>query len=259
MIELRNVSYRTGEKELIRDFSLRVKQGESVGLIGPNGSGKTTLIKLLSGLLRPTQGEALLQGKSAEGYPRKELARWLAVLSQEILPPYPITVYDAVMMGRYPHLAWMHKESRADHELVERVLEQTGLFRLKEQPLNRLSGGERQRTAIARAMVQEPLVLLLDEPTTYLDVGSQIQVMDIVKKWQRECGLTVLMVLHDLNLAAQYCDRLALMHEGRLQMLGDARDVIRSGRIKEIYRTEMEIVDHPLTGIPQILLTGNRI
>ncbi|HEX7055647.1 MAG TPA: ABC transporter ATP-binding protein [Bacilli bacterium] len=255
MIRVENVSYGIGKQTVLRHASFHVQQGECFGIIGPNGSGKTTLLKLISGRLRPVSGEIYLDGKQVCAFKQKELAKKVAMLAQEALPPHPLTVYDAVMMGRFPHLGFWNMESRRDIAIAEQILERLELMPFKHSYLNELSGGERQRVAIARAMAQQPGILLLDEPTTYLDIGLQKRILDAVQSWRRESGLTVLMVIHDLNLAAIYCDRLLVISGGKQIMLGSADQVMREDVINQVYGTQTKVVQHPVTGVPQILLS----
>ena len=260
MISVQSLSKFYGDRCVLNELSFDVKKGECFGIIGPNGSGKSTLLKMISGILASSNGTVSLNKISIKKWSQKSLAKKMAVLSQNPLPPYPITVFETVMMGRYPHLGLFQREGKKDFEIVEKVLEQTGMLHLKGAMLDTLSGGERQRVAIAKAMVQEPEILLLDEPTTYLDIGYQVSVLNIVKKWQQEAGLTIFMVLHDLNLASQYCDRLLLLKEGRAMKLGSSKEVLNKENIQHVYDTDPEIIIHPTLDVPQILLTcgGNK-
>jgi len=254
MIRVTSVAKSYDGAAVLRDIGFEVREGESFGIIGPNGSGKTTLLRLISGLDRPDAGDALLAGRPVSSYKRKELARWLAVLQQDALPPIGFTVREVVEMGRYPFQNWLGEERGAAEALIDEVLGSMGLSSLADRPVDRLSGGERQRVALAKAMAQQPKVLLLDEPTTYLDIGYQIQLMDVIRAWQRRSPLTVVAVLHDLNLAAMYCDRLMLMHGGRAVCLGSPREVLTAERIRDVYGADATIVAHPTNGAPQIML-----
>ena len=236
-------------------------RGEWFGVIGPNGSGKTTLLKLLSGLERPDAGEIIVAGRPVGSYRRKELARRMAVLQQDALPPVGFTVREVVEMGRFPYQGWLGSRREdwrgkdADGERhVEAAMRAMGLAPLADRPVDRLSGGERQRVALAKLMAQQPEVLLLDEPTTFLDIGYQIQLMDVIRGWQREAGLTVVSVLHDLNLAAMYCDRLLLLHRGRVECVGPPAEVLTPERIGAVYGARAAVLPHPSTGVPQLLL-----
>ena len=242
-------------RKVLDDVGFTVRKGETVGIIGPNGSGKSTLLRLISGVETASGGRVLLKGKEAAAYPRKQLARWLAVLQQDALPPIGFTVREVIGMGRYPYQNWLGDEREDPSALIESVMERLGLTALADRTLERLSGGERQRVALGKVMVQEPELLLLDEPTTFLDIGYQVQMMDYIRDWQRESGLTVVAVLHDLNLAAQYCDRIIVLHEGRKVREGPPADVIESDLIASVYGTRPIVLPHPVSLAPQILLT----
>jgi len=254
MIRVTSIAKSYEGAPVLRDVGFEVREGECFGILGPNGSGKTTLLKLLSGLDRPDAGEAAIDGRPVGSYKRKELARWLAVLQQDALPPIGFSVREVVAMGRYPFQNWLGEERGADETLVDSVLDCMGLSALADRPVERLSGGERQRVALAKAMAQQPKVLLLDEPTTYLDIGYQIQLMDLIRAWQRDSSLTVVAVLHDLNLAAMYCDRLLLMDGGRAVCVGTPREVLTPGRIRTVYGANATVLAHPTNGAPQVLL-----
>lgn len=254
MLQVESVFQNVNGKPILDQISFQVKKGSCFGIIGPNGSGKTTLLKSISGYYRPVSGTIRFQGKEVHEFSRKKLAQKMAVLSQESLPNYPITVFDTVLMGRYPHLKWYQREGKKDLEKVDEILELTSLTHLREQTLDTLSGGERQRVAIAKAMAQEPELLLLDEPTTYLDIGHQISLLKLVKTWQNESGLTVIMVLHDLNLASQFCDQLLLLHQGKVVKIGSSKEVIKKDMLEKVYETIPEIIPHPKTDVPQVIL-----
>lgn len=254
MIEVQRLSKSFGGRTVLDDVSFAVAPGETIGIIGPNGSGKSTLLRLVSGVEAPDAGTIRLDGKPLGEYARKELARWLAVLQQEALPPVAFTVREVVEMGRFPFQNWLGDESGDAAQRIDAVLEKLHLIPLADRTLEHLSGGERQRVALAKAMAQQPRLLLLDEPTTYLDIGFQLQMMDTVRRWQREERLTVAAVLHDLNLAAQYCDRLLLLHRGRIVRIGTPWEVLERSLIAEVYGTEPIVTAHPVTGAPQILL-----
>ncbi|OXS53041.1 heme ABC transporter ATP-binding protein [Cohnella sp. CIP 111063] len=256
MIEANALDYRIGEADILRGVDVRVDTGEFFGIIGPNGSGKSTLLKLLSGIERAQSGDVSLGGRELGGYARKELARLLAVLQQDALPPLGYTVREVVEMGRYPYQSWLGGEKEDPEELIGKVMEKLDLTRLSDRPVSELSGGERQRAALAKTLVQEPNVLMLDEPTTFLDIGFQLQMMDYIRDWQRDNGLTVVAVLHDLNLAAQYCDRLLVLHGGRVAAVGKPEEVLVPELVNEVYGTEPIVLRHPDSGVPQILLRG---
>lgn len=254
MISFSDVRKSFGGRLVLDSVSFNVRQGEMLGIIGPNGGGKSTLLRIMSGVDAPTAGEAYLEGKPVERFSRKELARFLAVLQQDALPPVGFTVREVIEMGRYPFQNWLGDDERDAADSIDRIIEQLGLNALSDRTLEHLSGGERQRVALGKAMAQEPKLLLLDEPTTYLDIGYQVQMMDYIRGWQKETELTVIAVLHDLNVAAQYCDRLLVLHDGGVAALGAPGDVLDAPLITRVYGTEPLIVPHPVSGVPQILL-----
>ncbi|PTX51482.1 iron complex transport system ATP-binding protein [Melghirimyces profundicolus] len=253
MLKARNLWKAYRSRHVLRGLGVSVAPGEMVGVIGPNGSGKTTLIRLLSGEERPDRGTVFLDGEPISKWSGRERAARLAVLPQEGLPSVPFTVEEVVSMGRHPHQSFWPWAGSTDRESVERALSRSGLARDRTRRVDRLSGGERQRVAIAKAMAQEPKVLLLDEPTTYLDIAHQQTILDRIQQWQREEGLAVLVVLHDLNLASQYCDRLLLMKEGARWAEGPPEKVLTPSRLREVYGVEPVLTRHPVTGVPQVL------
>ncbi|QHS24080.1 ABC transporter ATP-binding protein [Virgibacillus sp. MSP4-1] len=257
MLKAESITKQYGEHKVLNNVSFQVDRGTCMAIIGPNGSGKSTLLKMISGLLPATAGEVKFENKNILHQKQKSIARKMAVLSQDGLPASPISVFDTVLMGRYPHLKWYQRERDHDIQMVNDVLESTGLSHLKDQLLDTLSGGEKQRVAIAKAMVQQPEILLLDEPTTFLDIGHQINVLELVKRWQHQTGLTVVMVLHDLNLAAQYSDQLILLNNGIIEKVGTSEEVIQKDILQKVYETVPEIVRHPKNQVPQILLTSS--
>ncbi|MFD0872351.1 ABC transporter ATP-binding protein [Chlamydia abortus] len=254
MIEVNGVNKAYGKKQVLQDIGFHVAQGEFFGIIGPNGSGKSTLLKLISALEPADTGAIKLDGRDARSYSRKELARWMAVLQQDALPPIGFKVREVIEMGRYPFQNWLGDEKDDSGAVIAKIMERLNLNALAERSLELLSGGERQRVALGKTMAQQPRLLLLDEPTTFLDIGYQVQMMDYVKRWQTEERLTVVAVLHDLNLAAQYCDRMLVLHEGRMVRIGAPHEMMTGELIHEVYGTMPTVISHPRSGIPQILL-----
>lgn len=254
MIEVNGLSKSFDGKTVLNELSFAVAAGETLGIIGPNGSGKSTLLKLISGVDAPDAGHIRLDGKPVQAYSRKELARWLAVLQQDALPPVGFTVREVLEMGRFPFQNWLGDEPEDRSGLIDGIMEQLRLKPFASRSLEHLSGGERQRVALGKVMAQQPRLLLLDEPTTYLDIGYQMQMMDTVRRWQEEERLTVVAVLHDLNLAAQYCDRLLLVRGGRLVRIGTPWEVLERGLIMDVYETDPIVTSHPVSGVPQLLL-----
>ncbi|WP_081824315.1 ABC transporter ATP-binding protein [Paenibacillus sp. UNC451MF] len=256
IINVEEVGIAYQSRPVLEKVSFSVAAGECFGIIGPNGSGKSTLLKLISGVEKPSTGRVLLHGKDAHGYPRKPLARWAAVLQQDALPPLGFTVREVISMGRYPFQNWLGDEAGAvnSEQLIDDIIDRLELRQLQHRSMDALSGGERQRVALGKVMAQQPKLLLLDEPTTYLDIGYQVQMMDWIRSWQRDSGLTVVAVLHELNLAAQYCGRLLLLQDGRVAGIGKPEDVLRSELLEDVYRTQPIVLKHPVAGVPQILL-----
>ncbi|MBG9737943.1 ABC transporter ATP-binding protein [Paenibacillus alvei] len=254
IIEVQGLSKHYGEKHVLHDVGLRVEAGEWVGIIGPNGSGKSTLLSLLSGADRPTSGSIQVNGQALASYKRRALSQLMAVLQQEALPPLGFTVREVVEMGRFPFQSWLGSESEDSGALVDRIMERLQLTELADYPLDRISGGQRQRTALAKLMVQSPSIVLLDEPTTYLDIHYQVQFMDIVRDWQKDCGLTIVSVLHDLNLASLYCDRLVVIHDGGIAAQGTPDELMNPELLSRIFATDTTIVPHPDTRRPQVLI-----
>lgn len=252
-----SISRFYGKKEVLKNIELSVKKGESLGIIGPNGSGKTSLLELLSKVAKPERGKIYYENRELSDYSNKELAQSLAVLQQDSLPLLDFSVRQVVKMGRYPYQNWLGEEDKNIEAFIDEILEKMSLTSLENRELNQLSGGERQRVALAKVMAQEPSLVMLDEPTTYLDIGHQIQLMDQIKNWQKESGLTVISVLHDLNLAALYCERLVLMKDGQIIKVGAAEEIIEKEIIEEVYGTRPIIISHPSAKVPQVILEEN--
>lgn len=254
MLRVEGLSRSFDGRIVVNEVSFAVKEGEMLGIIGPNGSGKSTLLKLVTGVDTPDGGSIELLGKPLSAYSRKELARLIAVLQQEALPPIGFTVREVLEMGRFPYQNWLGEEAEDSGPLIEGILDHLKLTPFAARTLEFLSGGERQRVALGKVMAQKPRLLLLDEPTTYLDIGYQMQMMDTVRRWQMDEGLTVVAVLHDLNLAAQYCDRLLLIDEGRIVKIGKPWEVMERELIRQVYMTDPIVTAHPVNGAPQLLL-----
>lgn len=257
MIEVRDVVQTVQGSQVLNQLTCTFEQGKMTGIIGPNGVGKSTLFHLLAGTERPKRGDVLLEGRPLSMMPRKELARMMAVLEQGGIPPVGFSVREVVGMGRYPYQNWFGGEEADPEPLIDGALAAMGLEALQRRRMDQLSGGERQRVALAQLMVQEPTILLLDEPTTYLDIGYQVQLLDTVRQWQRERELTVIAVLHDLNLAALYCDQLIVMHRGAAAAIGAPQQVLTPELIEQVYEIKTTLIPHPLTGTPQIMLQPN--
>ncbi len=238
----------------IKEVSFRVEEGEFIGIIGPNGSGKTSLLRAVTRILKPDRGEIYLWGKDIRHVSFDEMAKTVAVVSQSPGISH-ITVEDYVLLGRIPHHErFQFLDSHRDLEVAERCMELTETLGFREKYMSELSGGERQLVLVARALVQEPKLILLDEPTTFLDITHQVRLMGLIRRLNRERGLTVIMVLHDLNLAGEYCNRLLLMKEGRLHKKGLADEVLTYETIEEVYETLVVVGKNPVSSRPYIFL-----
>jgi len=257
-IEMHNVSLGYGGKAVLSDINLRVRPGEMVGLIGPNGCGKSTVIRAFSRIIPPFSGRILVDGRNITKLPRPEMARLIGVVPQLPILPSAFTAFEIVLMGRNPHLGFLQYEGPKEIAIAWEAMERTGTELLAERRVSELSGGEIQGLLIARVLAQETKAILLDEPTANLDIGRQIEILDLIGKLCSEGNLAVLAALHDLNLAAQYCDRLVLLHQGRIYAEGSPWEVITSGNIAEVYGAESCVYSHPVNGLPCVLLkAGN--
>lgn len=257
-LRAQNVSYSYADAEVLHDVSIEIGSRETVALAGPNGSGKTTLLKLLSGVRRPGRGAVTLGGEDARRLSPAQLARRIAVVPQSVDPRLSFRVEAVVAMGRNPYARALAGPARADREAVERALDLTETAALRERPFNELSGGEQQRVTLATALAQEARYLLLDEPTVHLDLHHQHEVLELIVRLQQELGISVLAVMHDLNLAALYFERLALLEQGRLRADGPPAHILRRPELLEIFRAPVHLVVHPQTGVPQVLLSRGR-
>ena len=236
-----------GARLALDDVSLRIDPGEVVGLLGPNGSGKSTLIKVLSGVL-PYQGDVRFDGRELRGVPRRELARILGVVPQEPVFSFPFTALEVVLMGRYPHLGGFAFESAHDLAVAREALARCDGAELADRAVQELSSGERQRVVFARALAQQPRALLLDEPASFLDIRHQVEICDLMRSLADRQRLSVLVVLHDLNLAAEYCDRIYLMRRGRIMTAGSIEEVFTYRQLVEVFETELYVDTNDLTG-----------
>jgi iron complex transport system ATP-binding protein len=252
MIEVDSVFFRYRQDWVLQDVSFQVRRGEFVGVIGPNGSGKSTLLKTLYRLLTPQRGEVLFDHLSLKKMSRGEIARKIAVVAQETYPAFPFRVVEMVLMGRSPYLGHLMFESPKDLEIARRAMEWTEILPISQRPLDELSGGERKRVYIARALAQEPEVILLDEPTTNLDIHHQVEALDLILSLNREKGLTILMASHDLNLASEYCDRLVLLQHGKIFHTGPPEEVMTRGNIEKVYGCQVWVDRNPVSGMPRV-------
>ncbi len=254
MIDLHALSFRYRQDWVLDDLSFQIERGEFVGIIGPNGSGKSTLLKTLCRLLSPQKGEILLDRVPLTEMSQREIAKKIAVVPQETYSLFPFRVIEMVLMGRSPYLGSLLFEGPKDLEIAQRAMAWTEILPISERFIDELSGGERKRVFIARALAQEPEVILLDEPTANLDIHHQVDFLHLILSLNREQGLTILMASHDLNIASDYCDRLILLKEGRIYKIGSPREVITREHIEAVYGCSVWVDDHPISGMPRITL-----
>jgi len=252
VLKFTHVSFRYFHDWVIEDISLEVAEGEFVGIIGPNGSGKTTLLKLADGILKSEKGSIELCGRPLEEFSRKSIAKLVAVVPQESLLVFPFRVREVVLMGRTPHLPRFSFEGKRDLEIAERAMDMTGIRDLAGRHVESLSGGERQRVLIARALAQQPRIMLLDEPTAFLDIRHQIDIFDLIRFLCETEGLTIAAVTHDINLASIYSDRIVLLDAGKIYREGLPEEVITSTNIGNVYKTKVLVDSYPDTGLPRI-------
>lgn len=258
--------YQSNESSAARwildNISFHVQEGEVLGVVGPNGSGKTSLLKVLARLMTPQQGHITLFGQDLSAKAQREVACLVGVVPQDTQMLFPFTVAESVLMGRFPHRArdrWIGGfgwESREDMAIAEQAMMTMNIVHLAHRSVTDLSGGERQRTVIARALAQTPKVLLLDEPTAFLDLQHQVEICSVLRRLRDEGGLTVVLVSHDLNLVSQYCDRILLLDHGQIVRLGGPGEVIEPEVLESVYRCRVLVDRHPSSGLPRITLPG---
>lgn len=255
-LEVTDLTLGYGDRDVIDDLDLSIPPGQMTAIVGPNACGKSTLLRSMTRLLAPRSGHVLLDGHDVHTIPAKQLARRLGLLPQSPIAPEGITVGDLVGRGRHPHQRAFARWSREDDAAVAAALEATQTLDLAERAVDELSGGQRQRVWIAMALAQQTQVLLLDEPTTFLDVGHQVEVLDLLSDLNREHGTTIVMVLHDLNLAARYADHLIALAGGRLAASGSPSEILRPQLVAELFGMESRIIEDPVSGKPLMIPVG---
>ncbi|MDP2920774.1 MAG: ABC transporter ATP-binding protein [Candidatus Omnitrophota bacterium] len=253
---LRFSDVRTGYSniEILKGVSFDIEKGSFAGIIGPNGSGKTTLLRSATKTIPLFKGGIFLEGKNLADIPLREFAAVAAVVPQDTAFMFPFRVMDVVLMGRIPYISRFGFESRADINIALEALELADAVHLKDRFIDELSGGERQRVIIAKALAQKPRILFLDEPTTHLDISHQVQIFELLRKMNKDSGLTIVAILHDLNLASDYCDKLILMDKGAIKRKGSPAEVIDYKTIEEVYGAVVIVKDNPLTSRPHVFL-----
>jgi iron complex transport system ATP-binding protein len=257
-IEIQNLSFSYKKNQVLTKLSFSVTEGDFFIIIGPNGSGKTTLMKAVSGILKPQDGQVKILNFPLADYSRKELAKTIALVPQLVSVDFPFTVAELVLMGRSPHLNILGLEQEKDVKIASRAMSFTEVEHLAHRKLDQLSGGECQRVFIARAICQEPKIILLDEPTASLDLAHQMKVMDLMERLKDEWGMTIIMVSHDVNLAAMYSDRLLLLKNGTMAGLGEPEEILTLDILKKTYDCRLLVDQSPVGKFPRITLVPEK-
>lgn len=254
-VELADIRFGYGRTPLLEGLNFALRRGEIAGLLGPNGCGKTTALRLITGALRPRAGSIHIDGRPRRDYGRRDLARRLALVPQELEVAFDFTVEELVLLGRAPHVGWLRGPTARDRDGALQAMRAVGIDALAARSYRQLSGGERQRVSLAMALAQEPRILLLDEPTHNLDLAQQMAFFTVLRRLTAQRGLTVLAVIHDVNLAALTCDRLMMLQGGRLIADGSPATVVTEDNLRRCYGVEALVRPHPAGGRPQVFLT----
>jgi iron complex transport system ATP-binding protein len=252
LVEAKELSFRYGREWVLSEVSFTLARGQFLGLIGPNGSGKSTLLKIINGVVRPQLGQVFFEARELSSWNRKLLAQRMAMVAQEIPLYFPFTVLELVLMGRYPHLGALEFESTRDREIVSEAMELVEVRHLEHRRATELSGGERQRALVARALSQQPICLLMDEPTAFLDLRHQLDLFGLTRRLVRNSDLAALVISHDINLAAQFCDQLILMDQGKISVQGPPEEVVRSEHLEPVYGCQLLVDQSPISGKPRV-------
>lgn len=241
------------DQKVLNQLDIEIPEGAFTAVVGPNGCGKTTFVKQLIKSLKPQGGELILFGKPLSSYSYKALGKIVAYVPQATQIGFDFTVEEVVMMGRYPHLKRFQSEQNHDRDIVAKAMKATGVWDLRKKFANELSGGEQQRVVVARALAQEPKLLILDEPISHLDLHHQVELMELIRGLSKEEGITVLAIIHDLNLAMDYSDFVMMMHDGKVHSFGEPRETISAANIRNIYNLDVCMIENPVTGNPHVI------
>jgi iron complex transport system ATP-binding protein len=252
LVKARNVSFRYQRDWVLKDVNFTLNRGELFGLIGPNGSGKTTFLKVISGVLTPPQGEVRFDDRTISSWNRNRLAQKMAMVSQETPFDFPFSVLEVVLMGRYPHLGSLEFEGEHDLAIAKESMGLLEVHHLENRLMSELSGGERQRALVARALSQKPVCLLMDEPTAFLDLRHQLDLFILTRDLVRSGGLGALVISHDINLAAQFCDQLILLDRGEIVVQGPPQRVILTEHLEPVYGCRLVVDRSPVSGTPRV-------
>lgn len=257
-ISTSDICLRYGDKTILDRVTIQVNTGDFFVIVGPNGAGKTSFLKVLMGNVRPTGGSFEIMGRPHTTYSRRQLAQIISIVPQHVPLDFPFTVAETILMGRSPHLSLWELEQRRDVEIAEQAMKFTDVTHLAGRRLDRLSGGELQRVIIARAICQQPRIILLDEPTASLDPLHQMKIMDLMERLREEHGVTVVMISHDLNLASLYGDRLLLMKDGAVQKEGKPKEVLFESELEKAFSCKMLVDKNPVSRRPRINLVPEK-
>lgn len=241
LLEAKNLKFRYGKKSVLDGVSFNVKKGEFISIIGPNGSGKSTLLKTLNNIYNPWKGKILIDGKNIKNFRQKKIAKIMALVLQDSNIDYEFTVEEIILMGRHPHKGRFEKEDGDDYKIIEESLEMTNTTYLRNRIITEISGGERQRVMIAKALAQKPKIILLDEPTSNLDINHQIEILKLLKDMNKQNGTTIILVIHDINLAIRYSDKVIMLNEGKILDMGKPEEVITRENIEKVYNMKVNI------------------
>lgn len=253
IVTLKNIGFRYDQIWALKGVSLQVNRGEIVGILGPNGSGKSTLLKIMNGILTSQEGEVLIHNRPLSNYRRSHIARAVAMVAQESHFRFSFSVLEVVLMGRFPHLRRFQFEGDKDMAVALNALKATHALELAERSIHELSGGEKQRALIARALAQDPDIILLDEPTSFLDLKYKREIFQLISFLSREKGLSVVVVSHDIDLAAQYCHRVMMLKNGSIYKMGEPSEVITAANVEAVYDCPVLVETNPVTGRPRVM------
>lgn len=254
MIELKNISAFYQKRIILEEINFEVKEGEFLGIIGPNGVGKTTLLKIITGVKQPNTGQVILNKKNITNLSRKEIAKIMAVVPQNLFIPSLFTVEDVIMMGRYPHQKNKFTTSNEDITIVNDVMNKTNTNLFRNRIIDELSGGEKQEVIIAKALVQQPKILILDEPTANLDIKHQMKILNLIKTLVKKDKITVIIVIHDLNLASRFCDNLILLNNCKIQSQGKIENVLTQQNLEQAYQIKVKVEYNNLINSLQVMV-----
>ncbi|MDR0791654.1 MAG: ABC transporter ATP-binding protein [Methanomassiliicoccaceae archaeon] len=259
ILEINNVRFAYQSSDVLKDISFTASNGEVIGILGKNGCGKTTLMKCINAHLRPHSGYVMIDGGHVSMMSKKDLAKNMAVVAQHVNLSSPFTVLETVMMGLYPTSEWLQQPTGDEMKRILEAMDSTSVTEFAERPVTELSGGEKQRVLIARALVQDPEIFLLDEPTLHLDINHQFNLMEMVNRLAREKNMLVIIVTHDISLAARYCDRVMLMEKGEIVGSGRTADVITSENLMKVFSVHADVTyDERINGL-NVMFIGRKI